>query len=198
MADWHDSGSPWKGLLLGVTCGFGLLMKFSFPVYVLIPLLYFAARERRATLAFAAPAVVLALPWYLFNFRHALDTALLAGSSETGKLYKTGDIFSLADIGRYFENVFNAGPTLYFAALPLLTLALFRAVRPAGNRGLLVCALWGSPILFLALGHYRDLRYAAPLYPALALALGILADAALDKRGAAAAVYLSSRTNSAT
>ena len=191
MADWRDSGGLWKGFLLGVICGLGLLMKFSFPVYVLIPLLYFAVRERRALLVFAAPAAALALPWYLFNFRHALDTALLAGSSETGKLYKTGDIFSLADIGNYFGNVFNAGPTLYFVALPLLTLALFRTVRPAGKRGLLVCALWGSPILFLAFGHYRDLRYAAPLYPALALALGILADAALDKRGAAAALYLS-------
>lgn len=191
MSDWHDSGGLWKGFLLGVICGLGLLMKFSFPVYVLIPLLYFAVRERRALLAFALPAAALALPWYLVNFRHALDTALLAGSGETGKLYKTGNIFSLADIGRYFENVFNAGPTLYFVALPLLMLALFRTVRPAGKRGLLVCALWGSPILFLAFGHYRDLRYAAPLYPALALALGILADAALDKRGAAAAVYLS-------
>ena len=192
-----DSAASWKAFLLGVTCGLGLLMKFSFPVYVLIPLLYIAVRERRAllrpktALAFAAPAVALALPWYLFHFRHALDTALLAGSSETGRLYKTGEVFSLADIGSYLRNVFNAGPVLYFVALPVLALVFWRIVRPAGKRGLLLCALWGSPILFLALGHYRDLRYAAPLYPALALALGILADAALDKRGAAAAVSLS-------
>ena len=197
IAEGNDSSGVWKGFLLGVTCGLGLLMKFSFPVYVLIPLLYFAIRERKAllrpktALAFAAPAAALALPWYLFNFRPALETALLAGSGETGRLYKTGDIFSLADLGRYFGAVFNAGPALYFIALPLLSLAFARFVRPAGKRGLLLCALWGCPILFLAFGHYRDLRYAAPLYPALALALGILADAALERRGATAVVYAS-------
>ena len=44
-------------------------------------------------------------------------------------------------------------------------------IRPAGRRGLLLCALWASPILLLGFGHYRELRYAAPLFPALALAL---------------------------
>ena len=124
-------------------------------------------------LAFLAPAVALAGPWYAFNFRRALVTALEAGSGETAKLYRTGDILSLTDLGRYFSSVFNAGLTLYFVALPLLLLAFFRIVRPAGKHGLLLCAVWGSPILFLAFGHYRELRYVAPLYPALALALGI-------------------------
>jgi 4-amino-4-deoxy-L-arabinose transferase-like glycosyltransferase len=193
IAEWNDSGGAWKGFLLGVTCGLGLLMKFSFPVYVSIPLLYLAVREHRTVLrpttllAFAASAVALALPWYLVNFRQALDLALLAGAGETARRYGTGDVFSPADLGRYFSAVFNAGPTLYFVALPLLLLAFARFVRPAGKRGLLLCALWGSPILFLAFGHYRELRFAAPLYPALALALGILADAALERRGAAAA-----------
>src|SRR5262249_35000059 len=132
-----------------------------------------------------------AAPWYVFNFRHALETALTAGSGETAKIYRTGDIFSLTEIVRYFGNVFNVGPTLYFLAVPLLLLPFFSVVRPAGRRGLLLCALWASPILFLAFGHYRELRYAAPLYPAVALALGILADAVLEKPGLAAAVYLS-------
>src|SRR5207247_10056455 len=36
-------------------------------------------------------------------------------------------------------------------------------------------------------GHYRELRYTAPLFPALALALAILADAAIERCGAIAA-----------
>jgi 4-amino-4-deoxy-L-arabinose transferase-like glycosyltransferase len=197
IVKWNDSGTSWKGLLLGVTCGLGLLMKFSFPVFVLIPLAYYAVRERKAllrpntVLAFAVPMAVLTIPWYLLNFRHAVGQALRAGSSETGKIYETGDLLSLTDLAHYFSQVFNAGLVLYFVALPLLLLAFFRFVPAAGKRGLLLCALWGSPLMFLAFGHYRDLRYAAPLYPALALALGILADAALARRGAAALVYSS-------
>jgi hypothetical protein len=189
MGEWKDSAGLRRLFLLGITCGLGLLMKFSFPVYVLIPLLYFVIRERaslgpKTLFAAAAPAVVLALPWYAFNFRSALATALRAGSAETGRLYVTGDIFSLTDTSHYLSNLFNAGPLLYFVALPVLSLA-FSRVGPAGRRGLLLCALWGSPLLFLTFGHYRDLRYAAPLFPALALALGILADSAFQNRGAA-------------
>jgi hypothetical protein len=42
--------------------------------------------------------------------------------------------------------------------------------------------------LILVFSHYRDLRYGAPLYPALALALGILVDAVIEKFGRAATV----------
>jgi 4-amino-4-deoxy-L-arabinose transferase-like glycosyltransferase len=195
IGEWKDSAGLQRLFLLGIICGFGLLMKFSFPVYLLIPLLYFAVRERGAffrpkpLMVFVPPAVVLALPWYAFNLRPELATALRAGNAETGRLYETGDIFSLADIARYLGNTFNAGPALYFVALPVLSLA-FSRVSSAGRRGLLICALWGSPILFLTFGHYRDLRYAAPLFPALALALGILASAAWEKRGTAVLVCL--------
>jgi hypothetical protein len=195
IAGFGDSAGPWRAFLLGVTCGLGLLMKFSFPLYVVIPLVYLAIRERRTflrprtLLAFAAPALALALPWYFLNVRTALETALIAGTGETARLYRTGGL-SLADIGRYFRHAFNAGTTIYFVALPVLALVFFGTLRAAGKRGLLMCALWGSPFLFLALGHYRELRYAEPLYPAVALALGILADAALERRGAGVAVYL--------
>lgn len=191
LAEWSDLGGARKGFLLGVTCGLGLLMKVSFPLYVVIPILYLAVKERRTLLrwkpllAFAASAAVLALPWYLFNFHPALDTALRAGSVETAKIYGTGDVLSLAGIWKYLGNLFNAGPSLYFAVLPL-SLAFVGSVRPAGKRALLLCALWGSPLLFLVFGHYRDLRYAAPLFPALALALAILVDSALSKRVIAA------------
>ena len=49
-----------------------------------------------------------------------------------------------------------------------------------------MCALWMAPLLFLTFSHYRDVRYAAPLYPALALALAILADRVLRRWGAKA------------
>jgi hypothetical protein len=188
LAEWSDFDGAGKALLLGSVCGLGLLMKMSFAVYVLIPMLYFVARSRRnalrpkVLLAFAASAAILALPWYVVNYRGVFETALSAGSADAAKLYKTGDILSWPDIANYLTNVFNAGPLFYFIALPVLILG-FRRVPAAGRRGLLLCALWAAPVLFLVFGHYRDLRYAAPLFPALALALAILAESALSGRG---------------
>src|SRR5439155_1451700 len=103
IAEWNDSSGVWKGFLLGVTCGLGLLMKFSFPVYVLIPLLYFAIRGRKAllrpqtVLAFAAPAAALALPWYLFNFRPALETR---GATSGLRIARSSHAEPVADIFR--------------------------------------------------------------------------------------------------
>lgn len=193
IAEWSDGDSLWKASILGVTCGLGFLMKFSFPLYVLSPLLVLTLKDSRTALrprillAFAAPAAVLALPWYLSNFRQAFEVALRAGSAETAKIYHTGEIFSRTEIWHYLFNVSNAGPTLYFVALPVLLLAFARTVCPSGKRGLLLCGLWGAPLLFLTLSNYRDLRYAAPLFPALALALAILVDAAIKRHGIPAA-----------
>ena len=190
-SDWQEAGDHWTAFLLGAVCGFGLLLKFSFPIYVLIPFLYFAFRRKRVwlgwrpLLAFGIPAAVIVLPWYLVNFKRALETALNAGSEATAKAYKTGNVFSVNDVLSYLVSLFNAGPLLYFVAALLLLAALSRFIRPLPKSGLVLCLLWGSPILLLIFGHYRDLRYAAPLFPALALALAFLIDAALARWRAA-------------
>jgi 4-amino-4-deoxy-L-arabinose transferase-like glycosyltransferase len=187
-------GDHWRAFLLGATCGFGLLLKFSFPIYVLIPILYFAIREkgawlgRKTLLAFGIPATAITLPWYLLNFRRALETALNAGSEATAKAYQTGDVYSAKDVLNYLVNLLNCGPSLYFVIALLLLLALARFIRPSQKSGLFLCMLWGSPVLLLIFGHYRDLRYAAPLFPALALALAVLIDAALERWRVAFAV----------
>jgi 4-amino-4-deoxy-L-arabinose transferase-like glycosyltransferase len=190
--------STLMAFLLGTACGLGLLLKTSFPAYVLVPLVYLAITARpvllhpRPILMFLAPAVVIASPWYALNFRHALKTAVHAGSSQTASIYQTGEIFSWKDTWEYLVNVANAAPVLYLiGALVLAALAGALALSSSHRKGLLLCALWASPLLLLALSHYRDLRYAAPLYPALALAFGIFADAALRRRRHLAIAVLS-------
>ena len=184
-------GTAWS-VLLGITLGLGLLMKTSFPVYVSVPLLFLAIRERKALLrvrvllGIAAPAAILALPWYWLNFSRALDTALRAGSQQTSRIYRTGEVLSPPDIWRYLANVSNAAPLLYVAALAVLLVAFARWAQPFARQGLLLCVLWGAPMLGLVFGHYRDLRYAAPLFPALALALAILLDGCIERYGAVA------------
>jgi hypothetical protein len=191
IAEWNEFDGVWKAFLLGAVCGLGLLMKMSFPLYVLVPMLYFAFRAGSSTktfVAFAAPLIVAAVPWYFFNFRPVIGTALKAGSAGTAQVYGTGEAFSWSGISSYLTNLFNAGPTLYFIALPLLLAAFIKVIPAGAKRGLLLCALWGSPVLFLIFGHYRDLRYAAPLFPALALALAILIESAWLHQGMKAGI----------
>jgi hypothetical protein len=183
LAEWNRSDGVWKGFLLGATCGAGLLMKASFPLFVAIPILYFILKMRpRALLAAASTSALIAAPWYLINWRAAFQTAVNAGSAFRAKAYSGGEVFSVADIWSYCVNLVNTGPTLYFIGLPILAVAFFRVLPPAARRGLLLCALWACPILFLIFGRYRNLQYAAPCLLALALALGILLDAALGRR----------------
>src|SRR5439155_12171116 len=84
-AEWDKSSGARRASLLGAVCGLGLLLKISFPVYVLAPLLYFVIRNRgtlgrRVAAAFLTTAAFLALPWYAINTRSALQLAFKAGS----------------------------------------------------------------------------------------------------------------------
>ena len=174
---------------LGVLCSLGMLMKFSFPLYVSAPLLFLLWRQLRvkSLIAFLLPVIVIASPWYSLNFTTGLRMALLAGSGETAKIYGTGQIFSLRDIARYVSDVANCGPAIYFVILVVALPVCYRLMPSGARRGLLLSAIWASPLIFLTLGHYRDLRYAAPLFPAFALALGLLLDAAIERYGNIAA-----------
>jgi len=186
MAGWNESPRP---VVLGVVCGLGLLMKASFPIYVVIPALYLLLREPRNRLSPAAAVVaVLAAPWYLANLHGMWRTVLNAGSAQTAKIYDTGEALSLNAIGRYLFDVGNAAPFLYLAALAGLALIGASRLEKQTRRGVVLALLWLSPVVFLALGHYRDIRYAAPLYPAAALVFAWMADAAIRRRGRAMSV----------
>jgi hypothetical protein len=169
--------------VLGVLCACGVLMKFSFPLYVALPLAFLLRRRLSTKLlaAFLLPFAAIAAPWYILNFGKGLHTALRAGSGDTARIYQTGAVLSLADIGRYLLDVANCGPTVYFVVLGLALATCLRFASKNARCGLLLCALWGTPLMFLACGHYRDLRYAAPLFPAVALGLGILLDGAMAR-----------------
>ena len=93
-------------------------------------------------------------------------------------------MLSLADIAHYLRDVANCAPAIYLVVLAVTLLLCYPAASKNPRRGLALSAMWASPLLLLALGHYRDLRYAAPLFPALALALGILLDSAFARYGA--------------
>ena len=194
MTGWSESSGPGRAGLLGTTCGLGLLMKASFPLYVLVPLVCFAFRWRKTALqkrtlaAFFATSAFLAAPWYLVNLRRVIRSVLHAGSADTARIYQLGEAFSASAIGHYLFNLANATPWLYLASIPLLALLGASSLRRENKKGLLLGLLWLSPLLFLAVGHYRDIRWAAPLFPAVGLMFAWIADAAIRRRRAAAIV----------
>src|SRR5689334_7742826 len=68
----HDLEDRRPVVLFGVTCGFGLLLKVSFPLFVALPFAHALWRSRhraQALLTAAVPCLLLALPWYLVNGR---------------------------------------------------------------------------------------------------------------------------------
>ena len=166
--------------------GLGLLLKFTFPLYVFVPFLHEAIAARwtavrvKTLLALMLPVIVLALPWYALHFRSALQTALDTGSEETMAQFFFGtNVHSVPVIGAYLFRLLNAGPPLYFGALLVLLILACKRLSPAARAGLRLCALWATPIVFLIIWPSREVRYAAPLYPALALALAILIEQAV-------------------
>jgi hypothetical protein len=194
--EWREWSGAARATLLGVVFGLGCLMKASFPVYVVPPLAWsaFVQRKtilrRRPVIAFLAAAGLVAGPWYIVNFPRVISTALKAGSAETARVYGTGEPLSLPAIGQYLFNVANAAPWLYLAVLPLLALLGARSIILQSRRGLVLGLLWLLPLFFLAVGHYRDIRYAAPLYPAAALIFALLAEAAIRRRGVGATLLV--------
>lgn len=175
-------------LLLGVTCGLGALLKISFPLYVLLPLLYLLVQEwlesrwsSRLFFIFLVPAVLLPLPWYAANFREAISRAVLSASPKGDSVVYGA--FSPAAFKFFVPGVINAGVSAYYFLLAgalLLFVCLSGKFRdwwrqwPRGTRRVLV--LWSLSFLVFLFGGNKDLRYVAPVLPVFALFLASLVD----------------------
>ena len=213
----HADNVHKKILWCGFTCGLGLLTKIIFPLYVSLPILWASLRQvhriRTNThspphrihpwfawwLALLTPALGLALPWYLVNFRAAFGRIAISGFSEEADVYGTGPVFSFRAMRTYLVNVVNAGPSFYYVCLILLLVSLavvagrvqsLRARYPKEPSRLL--CLWSLPFMVFLFGRNKDLRFIAPILPAFSLMLAPLLDFTLEKlmRGRKTLLYL--------
>jgi 4-amino-4-deoxy-L-arabinose transferase-like glycosyltransferase len=193
---------------LGVLCGLGLLMKVTFPVYVFLPFLFACSRSLKdessvnppsathrvrapasllvSLCAFAAPLTLIALPWYGLNWKKTFDHAFRSGFSPTADLYGMGDPFSVAVVWRYLTHWVNDGISGgYFLMLTVLAgSALWYRVRmnlallPSAGR--ILAFLWFLPFVLFLFGRNKDIRFTAPLLPAVAIVLAWMADSFLS------------------
>jgi len=176
---------------LGVCLGLGLLMKILFPAFILGPFLLVsflranraAAPERfwlwRACarwplLAIALPALLIAGPWYLSNWKALLAFAWHSAYGEVGSEYNSGGFRN------WLLAFINQGLSSYYAAA--LLAACFAALLHLSVRGQRKQWNWESPgtfllfwvlppLLAIGAGSNHLIRFVAPLLPAFALVL---------------------------
>jgi 4-amino-4-deoxy-L-arabinose transferase-like glycosyltransferase len=124
----------------GLAVGIGLATKVQYPSFVmgivLLALLRGGWRNRRGLLAFAAPAVIVAAPWYIDQISQF--STFLQVSTEN-KIVVPGDIpptLSLGNFAWYFWNILNAQLLVPLFALLVggtawMAVTLFRHRREA-------------------------------------------------------------------
>ena len=170
-------------LWFGVVCGFGLLLKAGYVLYVLPAFVYVWWRSERRVQALAMtilPCAVIAAPWYAQHWRPVLANAIDAGYGGGATAQGTGAILSPGAILTYLETVSRSGVSVYYTLLGVVALAwiAYRRVVVKVPRVLL---LWILPFAVFLFGGNKDIRYVAPILPAVAIALGGMADAVLPR-----------------
>jgi hypothetical protein len=180
----EDFTRPWVGVALGIVCGFGMLLKIVFPVFVALPMGAALIRSRswKALARVAIPCILLAGPWYALHWRATVDYAMASGYGDLAAAQRTGAIFSPAAISAYLGLVAERGVSFYYlvvtacAAVVVLLRRQFQAFRRISP-----LAWWLAPFLLFLFGENKDVRYIAPLLPAFALAAACLLDSALER-----------------
>jgi hypothetical protein len=175
-------------VLFGITCGFGLLLKTSFALFLLPPFLYTWMRSTnriRSLLLSAIPCLGIALPWYVGHLRPTLANAFEAGYGAPASIQGTGAIFSVRAVSTYLARVAEGGVSTFYVILAVALAAfLARRAGPAPKIPRLL-VYWFVPLAIFLFGGNKDIRYIAPILPAFALLTARLLDLALPHTKAA-------------
>jgi hypothetical protein len=167
-------------LLFGALSGIGLLLKVSYPLFVLPGFVYVLLKSRRSARLVAAavlPCAILVLPWYLLHYRAVVLNAIDAGYGYSAVVQGTGSIFSVAAITTYLWNVIVSGISLPYACVTCIVgiAAIVRRThaRLETRREFACVLLWMLPFVVFLFGGNKDVRYIAPILPGFGLALSI-------------------------
>jgi 4-amino-4-deoxy-L-arabinose transferase-like glycosyltransferase len=154
-----------RGVIFGIICGLGMLTKWTFAFFVILPALWFARKNVKNAAIAASIAAVLAAYWYAFA-RRALLTLL---SINTAQSVSEGDPsrFGFGSIVFYIRALEGSQLflPLFIALLAGLVLLLFNFNRRWTPILLWIAGGWLGLLLF----QNKDPRYTTPLLPAIAL-----------------------------
>jgi hypothetical protein len=174
--------------LFGLTCGLGLLLKISFAVFI-TPMAFYAWMKSRNRIYSLLPAIVpciaIALPWYSVHLKSVVSYALASGYGEFAVLQDTSSIFSLHSIALYLWRVWREGISIQYGGVGVL-LGVWALASKKGRsflvrlyRGHTLMLLWILPFVVFLFGVNKDVRYIAPVLPAMAIVLAAATDEAL-------------------
>jgi 4-amino-4-deoxy-L-arabinose transferase-like glycosyltransferase len=167
-------------LLFGVCCGCGLLVKWTFPLVMALPVLHATAtalsqvrlrRNFRPLLNLAGAAALafaVAGTWYVHNFRQVVGASLYYSGPE-GVAQGNPPVATLGSALWYLWNLLNVQLyliPLLFALVGIVYCFRHRALASRNVYPLLMVA--GTYLMFTLLRH-KDPRYTLPMLPALAV-----------------------------
>lgn len=173
----------------GFFIGLGLLTKVTFVVFVFPALLLTAFVVCRSTsykdsIRVLVPgllaALLIALPYYVYNFREILDLTVFLSSKRLAELYGFGEVFDASTIRDYWVLVFYSPVfTIVFLVLISAVLRTFRhglrRFTVAERYRLALLVLWFVVPLFLAtFGQIKDPRYVFPALMPLFIFTGLV------------------------
>jgi hypothetical protein len=167
-------------VLFGLCCGFALLVKWTFPLVVALPVLHAAATalsQRRLNrdyrplvnllLAGAATFAVAGF-WYVHNFSEVVGSSIMYNGRE-GELRGDPPVATLASGLWYFWNALDV--QLYAVPVLLAVAGFVYCVRRRAfaSRNLYPLLMAVGTYLTFTLLRHKDPRYTLPMLPALAI-----------------------------
>jgi 4-amino-4-deoxy-L-arabinose transferase-like glycosyltransferase len=181
--------------VLGIVMGLGMLMKSSFILYIIFPTLFLIvmrtyelkkipAEWKSNSLIIILSGAIVAGTWYFENLPKIVNFALYAGFSDVAKNWSMGDVFSLNTIFKYWVYFINYGVSFYYFALFAIVLFILFSKFAVSKKTIGRCLLdrkyqyflliWFIvPFLFFTFTVNKDYRYTLPVYPALAILMGM-------------------------
>lgn len=176
-------------IVAGIFVGLGLMTKVTFVVFVFPALLLTAVSVSRFT-SFkqtvrvvgpgALAALVISLPYYVYNFREILNLTVSLSSKDLAALYGFGEVFDVTTILNYWEVVFYS--PVFAAVFVVLAFAGVEMFRHRGMCGTfaksyhwVVLGLWFViPFLLATFGQIKDPRYVFPALVPLFIVAGFV------------------------
>jgi len=175
-------------ILLGVALGFGMLTKWTFPIFLFAPTVYSLAisdlrskKTLRNLLLISFVCGTICIPWYVTHLGDVKAAVAFSGSATTEV---RGDVPpSPVKALSYLVLLINSQILIVFFALFLLGLALL--LRLGRRTKLFLLLAYAFPYVVLSIPSNIDFRFTLPLLPLVAVISSVILRNVVAKRSRA-------------